>query len=728
GCGLAPLLWTIYLGWVLNGLHKEPALCNDTVNTTYADDLPYSWIVAYESMRGSLAGLSRRGLRISTDKTVAIVSLSGPQADNCLWRYTVPHPETKGPCLRFTIDGKATYIKLVTQQLYLGVMIGYGKFEQQTFAHRLSLAKHTYSRLSAVFKCRDVPCFLRSIAKSHSMFTHETNEAFASRMKLPNPVQRLLDAQLRRIESDRHHFSPPMAGSPQQQWRELVKGQLLEARDMDALRKVKTRLRLVQDVLHEQFSCEECGQAFITQANSVQKTAASVVELTSRPRRMEGDRCLNRWTMTINMDKDKRCLEEATKELELLRALAPAEVIQVGPPGQLGQATPTSTTTRTSQDPKGSQDRASKFQRPWDSSQAAKTAARAMEEDQDEEMIAEDTYDIKSFLNMVLLRHEEPCHQYHQVGKTWHETKSQTPEQLTAPMSVVLMQRQLVTVLERMTKMMETPSSRSTAVGLGWLSENEQEIMGLRWNAETRQHVREQKMPPLRVQDVKAALEELIVLIKEPMVVARYHATRPLSEQYQSPTLTMLMEIGPYIVDAWGPQHPLQIAKHRPFKRLDHSSQLLGQGAPLNPLLPQEDSCLVRGLRAESNLFWRAQMGGWRAPARQHDAAEFLQHLMSKLTLAATTLAVTWEARQPDDSHWLRTDGGQSVPWLLQPPYVAEGTLPRPRVTVQQMIDEWHQQDGCVWELGNSLLPFLSTAGQLPEDLAAAVLRTASEI
>ena len=97
---------------------------------------------------------------------------------------------------------------------------------------------------------------------------------------------------------------------------------------------------------------------------------------------------------------------------------------------------------------------------------------------------------------------------------------------------------------ERMQKMMETPSSRSTAVSLGWLTEDEKAITGLRWNPESRTHVRDEQIKPIEIQEVKEALEELVVLVKEPMVVARYHATRPLSEQYQSPNLTMLMEIG----------------------------------------------------------------------------------------------------------------------------------------------------------------------------------------
>ena len=122
--------------------------------------------------------------------------------------------------------------------------------------------------------------------------------------------------------------------------------------------------------------------------------------------------------------------------------------------------------------------------------------------------------------------------------------KNQTTEQLEAPIRTTLLQHLLVTVKDRMAKMMETPSSRSTAVSLGWLSENEPELMGLKWDPEARRLVGDESIVPLKVDEAMETLAGLITTIREPLVVARYHATRPLSGQYQAPTLTMLLEIG----------------------------------------------------------------------------------------------------------------------------------------------------------------------------------------
>ena len=296
GCGLAPLLWTIYIGWVLKGLHKDIDPDQTLVDTAYADDLHYSWLVtsgkvlekAYNQMKAILKGLGERGLQLSMEKTVILMSLGGPQAKACLHRYTVPHPDTKRPCLRFNIGGKQIHLQVVTQQLYLGIQIGYGRFESQTFAHRQQLAKHTNTRLAPVLKCRSLPCQLRlrlwqstviptmlhgldcvglpnttaetmwtqffkqsrSIANSHSMFTRESNQAFALRLRLPDPIRRLLECIVRRERVDQYGPQPLSAGSPQVQWRELVRGQLVEARALCLPHHTGCRLQLVQDVLH----------------------------------------------------------------------------------------------------------------------------------------------------------------------------------------------------------------------------------------------------------------------------------------------------------------------------------------------------------------------------------------------------------------------------------------------------------------------------------------------
>ena len=77
------------------------------------------------------------------------------------------------------------------------------------------------------------------------------------------------------------------------------------------------------------------------------------------------------------------------------------------------------------------------------------------------------------------------------IGKAWKEMEQNEPEKLKAPMRSVLLQHLLKVALERFQAMMSTPSSRSEAQELGWISENADQVYGLRWNMETRQHERD---------------------------------------------------------------------------------------------------------------------------------------------------------------------------------------------------------------------------------------------
>ena len=124
--------------------------------------------------------------------------------------------------------------------MYLGAVIGFRRFEQDTFRHRLALARSTFSRLGVILRNRLVPLRLRltlwqgcvwpalfhaldctgmphkelqalqtqlikqarAIANSRGMLTKETNSSFIRRLKLPDPVKRLQNALLQRVALD----------------------------------------------------------------------------------------------------------------------------------------------------------------------------------------------------------------------------------------------------------------------------------------------------------------------------------------------------------------------------------------------------------------------------------------------------------------------------------------------------------------------------------------------
>ena len=321
GCSLSPTLWAVFSGWLLKQMHQPQLLDVHRTNTSYADDQHYGWTIregrdlerAYEAMRHILSRLLRAGLTISQDKTVVVLELQGSYATRALARYTVDRPQ--GKCFRFHVEGQLLYIKIVPKHVYLGAVIGFRKFEADAFKHRLTLARSTFSRLGVILRNKAVPLRLRlllwkgcvwpalfhaldstglpykellslqtqlikqarAIAGSHSMFTNslkETNAGFVKRLGLPDPVRRLQSALLRRVALD-DGLSPWLApGLSQMQRRHIVRGHLFDGHQCwnpstptQETPEVQARLVAVDQVLHETFSCDQCGQQFTTQAS-----------------------------------------------------------------------------------------------------------------------------------------------------------------------------------------------------------------------------------------------------------------------------------------------------------------------------------------------------------------------------------------------------------------------------------------------------------------------------
>ena len=320
GCSLAPALWTIYCGWLLKQLHATGEIDVPSCNTSYADDLHSSWQVfhavdmerIYRAMRTVLQGLEERHVQVSIDKTVAIVELRGPGAAKCLERYLVSRPNHEGRYFKFVIAGEPRYVKVVPQHTYLGVIIGYKKPEQETAKHRRDLATGAFRRLKKILTCRDVPLKLRlqlwrgtvpptllhgldsmglpakeahqllvlffkqarSVTKSFSMFTRETNQDLARRLGLADPLARLQQALDRRVRACANLPTELLPGPIQQQWSLFVRGQLAAARDACGTSTglestAKSSLVLVQDILHEQHECDICGHCSSPQTTSV---------------------------------------------------------------------------------------------------------------------------------------------------------------------------------------------------------------------------------------------------------------------------------------------------------------------------------------------------------------------------------------------------------------------------------------------------------------------------
>ena len=90
---------------------------------------------------------------------------------------------------------------------------------------------------------------------------------------------------------------------------------------------------------------------------------------------------------------------------------------------------------------------------------------------------------------------------------------------------------------------------------------------------------------------------------------------------------------------------------------------------------------------------WRTMIQGWGAPMQQHDLAEFLLFIAGKPWFAREEAELVWQSKAcPEGSADLQiTDGGSSIPLLLPPLGTASSGVD-PAVSVQHILEQWHNQ------------------------------------
>ncbi|CAE7365546.1 unnamed protein product [Symbiodinium sp. KB8] len=416
GCSLAPILWSIYSGWVLTKLHRPGLVDIPKCNTSYADDLFFGWTVSsgqematvYRAIRHILEGLGKQGLQLSLDKTVIVLGLKGTGAATCLKRYVVERAGMQGQFMKFQIGGEAAYVKIVKQHLYLGAQISFQKYEQATAKHR------------APNMANGVPM--------------ETD-------------QQQLEDHSQADQTNGEHRQKYHKGGP--------KGVQGKGRG-------------------------QRGQPKVPFGNSWRS-----------PARAQGAHPQTPWKVTENypwregelMDMDPAHIKAAIQMLTTV-------VIR---------------------------------------HESQHAIAR-----QDTSYVLFVRTDVPDSLAKSTFA----------VAQQWQEIKAKTPEKLRHPMRAILFQHVIKVTMEKFEMMVASPSSRSTAVSLDWMSTDEQKVNGLKWDPEARKHVKDDQIQPLGIQEIREALQEILAACIEPLVIARFHATRKLAQEYTSQNLTMMLEIG----------------------------------------------------------------------------------------------------------------------------------------------------------------------------------------
>ena len=168
GCGLAPMLWTLYSLFLAS---KLDTAAPSALKTFFADGFLAQWTIeTWSDMKSVPTQISKiievledHGMQLSPGKTVVLYSLWGKQVHACLKPMLYQHA-TLGKCLRVgaaNLKGKSYLLPVVMSHEYLGVKLSYKNFEWQTLKHRLRHAWIAYNRLSALLKSKALPVHKR---------------------------------------------------------------------------------------------------------------------------------------------------------------------------------------------------------------------------------------------------------------------------------------------------------------------------------------------------------------------------------------------------------------------------------------------------------------------------------------------------------------------------------------------------------------------------------------
>ena len=142
-------------------------------------------------------------------------------------------------------------------------------------------------------------------------------------------------------------------------------------------------------------------------------------------------------------------------------------------------------------------------------------------------------------------RHDPELGQQHVSNWTnLEENETGIPGNAEAPMRVILFQHLIGTVAARLEALTSQPESLVKAQEMGWLTSNMDCLTAVKWDPESKKHVLDPDLPEVPICQAKDMLIQSTKLCVTPLVINRFHATRPLAENYTNPTLAMMLEIG----------------------------------------------------------------------------------------------------------------------------------------------------------------------------------------
>ena len=320
GCCLSPIVWSVFTGLLYQEFESTGGLHSPTgALSMFADDTHICWELtsptelhgALQSLGQLLQLLRKFGLQVNAGKSKAILHVQGKGSERIKRTCIQLIKEEKR--LRVPVQGAdvaaVELIPLVSQLHYMGIVLSYTGFEEQTMRHRVGVGRGNYDRLRKLvnarkilrlhhrirlWRCTILPAMtygllstgvtrasadifavawikqIRAISNSPVHLTGERSTDLLRRVGLPEPIQhlhKLASTRLLHLQQLYRHLEPD----------DIMKDPLIENTLHNRILEFqqlsdeiaghrRSGSVLVQIPLQEGFSCPECGIYFNTQA------------------------------------------------------------------------------------------------------------------------------------------------------------------------------------------------------------------------------------------------------------------------------------------------------------------------------------------------------------------------------------------------------------------------------------------------------------------------------
>ena len=314
GCIIAPSLWVIYSCFVWYQI--DCALGHtwtDEHITGFADDFHFRWeLGSYRQCRQVgldidtiFRVLKLHGLQINPSKSSFLVEVRGSDAEKWLRKHRFRNKADDGWCFRFNLFTREE-VPIVKSFKYLGVILSYHCFEDETLRYRMEMAQSHRNRLAKVLQGRGglglsqrkriwlvcvqtsqlyglcvtgiTPAGLkrlhiqmmkhvRAFAKSPRHLTQESDSELLRRLGVVGPLEVLIKQVSGMLERQAVETRLPSFGQDSLLGRlRRLQTDLLSLRPEEKPAAPETAACSLQEMPQDtpQFACQVCGQVFPT--------------------------------------------------------------------------------------------------------------------------------------------------------------------------------------------------------------------------------------------------------------------------------------------------------------------------------------------------------------------------------------------------------------------------------------------------------------------------------